>query len=76
VPEGAPSRLAESLVAWERSRGAPARWRAWLAPQSMITSFASWRSRQSWLERLSGLPVLAHLPRLLRVRRPASGEQL
>jgi hypothetical protein len=65
LPRDAARHLAEALQAWERSCDGQARWRARLAPQSVLAGFARWRSR---------LARPTWLPRLLRIRRTAAGE--
>jgi hypothetical protein len=70
LPRDAARRLPEALKAWERSCTTQARWRARLAPQSVLAVFARWRSRlaapawlPSWIRRI---------PRMLLRRTPES----
>jgi transglutaminase-like putative cysteine protease len=69
VSGDAPARLPKALAAWTRSRGAAARWRALLAPQSVLAGISRWRTGVPWVKRLRESPLAA---RLSRVRRPAS----
>ncbi len=46
-PAMPPATFREALQAWERSAGGQARWRAWLAPQSVLAGFTRWRGRLS-----------------------------
>ncbi len=68
LPADAAARLPDALRAWERSRGSQARWRAWLAPQSVIAGFSRWRAKLpwltwlTWLTRFSRQPGAARLP--------------
>ncbi len=74
----AAARLPQALTSWERSRGAGARWRAWLAPQSMIAGVARWRAALPWVGQLGGSPLdgrLSRFPRVFGGRRPADSGQ-
>lgn len=66
MPRDAAKHLPEALKAWERSCTSQARWRAWLAPQSVLAGVARWRSR---------LTRPAWLPRIPWVRPTAGSEQ-
>jgi transglutaminase-like putative cysteine protease len=59
---GVAAGLPNALRAWERSCDSQARWRAWLAPQSVIADISRWRTR---------------LPRMIRRpgSRRAAGQQ-
>jgi hypothetical protein len=62
----AAANLAEALQSLERSCPAQARWRARLAPQSVLAGFVRWRSR---------FTRPAWLPRIPKVGRTAGSEQ-
>jgi transglutaminase-like putative cysteine protease len=66
------ARLRNGLRSWERYRSARSRWRARLAPQSLISAFSPWRA----LAAIRGFtqPVVDRMLRL-PMKRPAGGEQ-
>ena len=66
LPRDAARHLPEALRAWERSAGGQARWRAWLAPQSVLAGFTRWRGR---------LSSPGWLPRIPKFHRTAGSEQ-
>ncbi|HEX4015797.1 MAG TPA: DUF3488 and transglutaminase-like domain-containing protein [Frankiaceae bacterium] len=63
----AAANLAEALQSLERSCPAQARWRAKLAPQSVLAGIVRWRSR---------LTRPTWLPRIPKIRRTAGSEQV
>jgi transglutaminase-like putative cysteine protease len=66
LPRDAATHLPEALKAWERSCDSQARWRARLAPQSVLAGFARWRNRLAWP---------AWMPRIPKARPTAGSEQ-
>jgi hypothetical protein len=74
-PGDAAARLPQALKSWERSRGAAARWRAWLAPQSMIAGVARWRAALPWAGRMGASPLNGRLGRFSRLGRVLAGRR-
>ncbi len=76
LPRDAARHLPDALKAWERSGSSQARWRAMLAPQSVLVGWsgmlARWRSR---LTAPAWLPDWMRRITRIRLRRPASGQQ-
>ncbi len=53
VPGDAAVRLPQALRAWEHSQVAAVRWRAWLAPPSVLAGLARWWAGLPWLRGVS-----------------------
>ncbi len=64
VPGDAAVRLPQALRAWERSQDAATRWRAWLAPPSVIAGLSRWRAVVGWFGGASAPRFTARLPKL------------